>query len=250
MVWLLNNDAFPEPECLSHLRQALVRDPKLAAVTPLLHDSNGQEQHAGAILNWRTFKNSFVKASEEPACTMRGRWIPGTAPLFRAPALRKVGLFDRRFFAYWEDVDLCIRLTKRGFRVGAVAAARCRHDGGASTGGSASRLSVYLDARNRLLLCRKYLRGLDRAGATLVIVRDMLHDLGRSAPRGELPGSLAALEGTMAGLFGESGLPTRLGKTGWIARLVARHPWRSALFLDQMVSWIALLGATGHSRIW
>ena len=47
-VWLLNNDAFPAPDCLRQLTAAMAADPRLAAVTPALFYPDGREQHAGA----------------------------------------------------------------------------------------------------------------------------------------------------------------------------------------------------------
>lgn len=46
-VWLLNNDAFPEPDSLSYLVQAMERESQLAAATPRIYGSDGLEQHAG-----------------------------------------------------------------------------------------------------------------------------------------------------------------------------------------------------------
>src|SRR5438552_1689973 len=37
-------------------------------------------------------------------------WTTGCAMFFRAEPLQKLGGLDERFFAYWEDVDLSLRL--------------------------------------------------------------------------------------------------------------------------------------------
>lgn len=44
-------------------------------------------------------------------------WAAGMFMLFRAQAFRDVGGFDERFFMYYEDVDICARLWKAGWRV-------------------------------------------------------------------------------------------------------------------------------------
>lgn len=44
-------------------------------------------------------------------------WILGAALLLRKEMLKKVGLFDQRFFLYFEDVDLCRRANLAGWQV-------------------------------------------------------------------------------------------------------------------------------------
>ena len=51
----------------------------------------------------------------------------GAACVFRADALRDVGLFDESFFAYFEDVDLSFRLQLAGWGIRYVPSARVLH---------------------------------------------------------------------------------------------------------------------------
>jgi N-acetylglucosaminyl-diphospho-decaprenol L-rhamnosyltransferase len=44
-------------------------------------------------------------------------WVAGMFMLFRAEAFREIGGFDERFFLYYEDVDVCARLWKTGWKV-------------------------------------------------------------------------------------------------------------------------------------
>ncbi|MGE3621807.1 MAG: glycosyltransferase family 2 protein [Acidimicrobiia bacterium] len=75
----------------------------------------------------------------------------GTAPLLRAEHLRRVGLFDERLFAYYEDVDLALRATAAGWRHRYVAGAVVRHTHAATSGLRTERFT-FLNERNRLLL--------------------------------------------------------------------------------------------------
>jgi GT2 family glycosyltransferase/glycosyltransferase involved in cell wall biosynthesis len=74
----------------------------------------------------------------------------GGAALLRGEALTEVGLFDPRFFAYYEDTDLSWRLRNAGWEVRAAPGAVVHHAYGAS-GGGGSVLHVFLDRRNWLL---------------------------------------------------------------------------------------------------
>ncbi len=51
----------------------------------------------------------------------------GAASLFRVETLKKVGLFDVAFFAYYEDVDLGFRMQNQGWKVGYEPAAVVYH---------------------------------------------------------------------------------------------------------------------------
>jgi hypothetical protein len=54
-------------------------------------------------------------------------WVGGMFMLFRREAFERAGGFDERYFLYYEDVDLCRRLARLGYRVELVPAARVVH---------------------------------------------------------------------------------------------------------------------------
>ena len=59
--------------------------------------------------------------------------LMGACLLLRRSALEHLGLFDERFFLYFEEVDLCLRLQQAGWRVVFVADATVTHIGGESS---------------------------------------------------------------------------------------------------------------------
>lgn len=44
-------------------------------------------------------------------------WVSGACMVLRKEALDQVGFMDERFFMYWEDVDLCGRMWRAGWKV-------------------------------------------------------------------------------------------------------------------------------------
>jgi hypothetical protein len=55
-------------------------------------------------------------------------WVMGTGFVVRRAAFEAVGGMDTDFFLYMEDVDLCVRLRKAGWRVAAVPDIHLTHD--------------------------------------------------------------------------------------------------------------------------
>ena len=59
--------------------------------------------------------------------------LMGSCLLLRRSALEQVGFLDERFFVYFEEVDLCLRLRQAGWRVVFVPEAEITHFGGQSS---------------------------------------------------------------------------------------------------------------------
>lgn len=59
-------------------------------------------------------------------------WVSGAFLLLRAAATEAVGILDERYFMYGEDVDLCTRMWKAGWKVYHCPAARVVHSDGTS----------------------------------------------------------------------------------------------------------------------
>ncbi len=78
----------------------------------------------------------------------------GGGVLLRRRYLEEVGLFDERFFLYYEDTDLAWRGRSRGWRYGYVPDSRFRHIHAASSG-EGSALFQHFVERNRLLMLVK-----------------------------------------------------------------------------------------------
>jgi GT2 family glycosyltransferase len=55
-------------------------------------------------------------------------WVAGMFMLFRAQDFKAIGGFDAKFFLYYEDVDICIRLWKAGYQVIACPQVQVVHD--------------------------------------------------------------------------------------------------------------------------
>jgi len=60
-------------------------------------------------------------------------WVPGAFTIVRKPILDELGAFDERYFLYFEEVDLCRRIKRAGWKIAYWPAIKVIHIGGAST---------------------------------------------------------------------------------------------------------------------
>jgi len=173
LVLLLNNDAVVEPRCLCELMRAAETDPAAAYGATIYElKAPGRIWYAGGRISRLTL-DARHETGSVGGTTRPTEFVTGCCILFRAEALRSVGLLDRDFFAYYEDVDWCLRARATGNRLVYVPGAVVRHDVSYSFGrlGDTSRgnfhpqwarsrpLVLYLAYRNRLLLARRHAHG-------------------------------------------------------------------------------------------
>jgi GT2 family glycosyltransferase len=60
-------------------------------------------------------------------------WVSGACMVIRREVFDAVGGFDERFFLYWEDTDLCKRISAAGWRVVYYPKAEIKHQVGVSS---------------------------------------------------------------------------------------------------------------------
>ncbi|MGB0513319.1 MAG: glycosyltransferase family 2 protein [Wenzhouxiangellaceae bacterium] len=130
-IWLLNNDARAAPDTLEGLLKR-ARDKRVGAVGALLRDLEPprgvQAVGGGHVIWWRGSSREWRGERNRPL-----DYITGACMLLRAEALRQIGLFDPRFFMYWEDVDLCLRMRRAGWTLAVAEDAVIFHRQSTST---------------------------------------------------------------------------------------------------------------------
>jgi len=165
---LLNSDIEVTDGWLTPLIYFMDNNPDVASCQPkiLSYTSRDQFEYAGAA-------GGFIDRLGYPLC--RGRiinyvekdngqydtetdifWSTGACMMVRSEAWTKCGGFDPDFFAHMEEIDLCWRFHKAGYRVSFVPGSSVYHVGG-GTLSYRSPFKTYLNFRNSLFILYKNL---------------------------------------------------------------------------------------------
>jgi hypothetical protein len=136
--------------------------------------------------------------------------VLGCALSITRACMESVAGFDERFFAYYEEVDLCLRARRSGFRVLCEPKAVVHHDGSRGFGRGFTPVSAELKTRNLLLLMRRWARPLDYVVLIPTFVALLVASTAAYLARGHIDIVGAMLRGLIAGLRGEGGRPGAL----------------------------------------
>jgi GT2 family glycosyltransferase len=236
-VWLVNSDAFAEPDCLEQLVTFMDAHPPVVIATPMLLNADGSEQIVGGVIDWSTGFGGFreIRGFLQPA--VWGTWIAATAPVFRLSGLQQTGVFDPRFFAYWEDIDLSVRVFRAGGDLRGVPGARVLHMSSASSGGVKSPLYQFLMVRNRWLFLRKNAERRTWPRVFLHVLSESLTLAGILNLQGHPLAATAILQALRAAAAGRFGDPPAVRQPGSFTRLLIAHPWRVASLLNRLAGW-------------
>ena len=81
-------------------------------------------------------------------------WSSGAAMVVRTDVFNNLGGFDKNYFAHYEEIDLCWRLKRAGYKVMAINSSVVYHLGGGTLPYQSSK-KIYLNFRNSLLTLLK-----------------------------------------------------------------------------------------------
>lgn len=174
-IMILNNDTVVDKHIITPLKDMLDTTPSAAFVSPKVYFAKGYEFHkdrytqkelgnviwyAGGVADWANVINRHrgVDEVDKGQYDSNGQtdFVTGCCFMTRANVLEDVGLFDEKYFMYYEDSDLSQRAIHKGYTLWYVADAKVWHKNASSSGGSGSSLQDYFISRNRLLFGMLY----------------------------------------------------------------------------------------------
>lgn len=145
--YILNSDAWPDPGAVGKLLEVMQAKPRAGLVGSYIKGTDGAphctvfrfpsasgefEGAARTGFITKLFKSAVVPM-EIPTQTAQVDWVAGASVLMRCEMLDEIGLFDERFFLYYEETELCRRAARAGWQTFYVPASEVAHVGSAST---------------------------------------------------------------------------------------------------------------------
>lgn len=171
---LLNNDTVVKRDTIVELVKASARHSKVGITVPKIYFTKNHEFHkarykqeelgrviwyAGGKTDWNNIISSHIGVDEvdngqfdEEGIT---EFATGACMLISRKAIEDVGDFDEKFFLYYEDGDLNMRMKKHGYSILFAPKAVVWHNNAGSSG-SGSKLQDYYISRNRMLFGMRY----------------------------------------------------------------------------------------------
>jgi len=171
-ILALNADTVLEPGAVASLQGALAADPQLGGVQPRilqLEEGSAAEVGSARLYSAGQALSADGRALEEGAGAAQGAaraseheifGVCGAACLLRRELFERLGGYDERYFAFYEDVDLNVRARIAGWRFAYVPEAVVWHLGNASWQAGFERPgaeNARLVARNRLATQLKFM---------------------------------------------------------------------------------------------
>ncbi len=174
-VLLLNTDAFLQPGAVDQTVACLRRHPKVGVLGAKLVGRDGDLQPSCRYFPsvWNEFVSQtglvrlfpWVKLIDDMAWDHQSDrecdWVPGCFYLMPRACVDQVGLFDPRYFVYYEEVDHCRAVKEAGWKVLYTSVTTVVHVGGESAKQdaeitSAGRQNSALQVESALLYYRKH----------------------------------------------------------------------------------------------
>jgi GT2 family glycosyltransferase len=133
-IVLLNSDAFLQHDTLCLSLEEMEANPDVGLASGRLVGRDGELQPSARMfpspvrqllvisgLADKFPKSRFFGQADrtwaDPMQAAEVDWVPGAYSIIPASILKQHGFFDPRFFLYYEEVDLCLRIKNAGYRV-------------------------------------------------------------------------------------------------------------------------------------
>jgi len=166
---ILNSDTELDGDCIRILVECLEHGTGIGATGPILligkrglQNTIIQEFGANALFkSYKIKKNyssqSFEQVENNIPDNLQVNYLTGACIMIKASVYEQVGLFDERYFAYGEEIDLFKKINDAGLKVIVTKRAKVwHHHDWSKKNKKGYYIEYYLIQRNKYLYFRKY----------------------------------------------------------------------------------------------
>lgn len=110
------------------------KDANVGLVAPLISNNEGEQEDSARKFPTpleivrKVFGGESATHIETQQPIAMPDWVAGMFMLFPRKIFKEIGGFDERYFLYYEDVDLCARLTLAGYQILLCSTVSVTHD--------------------------------------------------------------------------------------------------------------------------
>ena len=149
-IFLLNPDAYTKPSAIKNCIAFMDQTPQCGLcggkiISPTGNLEPSARRFPSALSKLLTMSGLRGKFPQSPLLNYHEfggfahdkpqevDWVPGTFTIVRKKMLDEIGFFDKRFYIYYEETDLCMRAKNAGWKIYFIPDAEVMHIGGASS---------------------------------------------------------------------------------------------------------------------
>ncbi|MGI8420247.1 MAG: glycosyltransferase family 2 protein [Candidatus Levyibacteriota bacterium] len=174
-IMIVNNDTLLDPDLLINLEKVLYSDEIIGLTVPKIYFAKGHEFHkdrytkeqlgkvlwyAGGSVDWKNIQSIHRGVDEvdegQYNNTEKVDFASGCCMMIKKEVFEKIGMFDERYFLYYEDADLCERMKRAGYALYYAPDAFLYHINASSSGGAGNVIQDYYITRNQMLFGMSY----------------------------------------------------------------------------------------------
>jgi GT2 family glycosyltransferase len=172
--FILNNDTVLDKKCLSGILKSEHASLN-SLISPKIYFAKGEEYHkdrylekekgriiwyAGGKMDWDNILASHRGVDEvdhgQYDKTILTDFVTGCCMYFKKKVIDDIGLFDEKYFLYYEDLDFSVRAARAHYSLVYYPGSYLWHKNAVSSGRPGSLLHQYYQTRNRLYFGYKY----------------------------------------------------------------------------------------------
>lgn len=153
--FLLNPDAILTNNTIYTLLESLLKNNKIAAVSPAIYELNNAPWFNYGMIDWKKFKIRNISKTITQKGVIENDLFNGCAVLFRKDIFLIAGGLDNELFMYFDEAFISMKLKNMGYKTAINNKLKIFHNVSYTTKGN-SKIKTFYITRNGLTFFFKY----------------------------------------------------------------------------------------------